>query len=122
MQKYGVSLAPDPASKSATLRYQARGDEQPPAPPKPPMPQHEITRREAPACPVSEPTPAPTPTPAIQPSAMQDHEVWLEESTSAATRLPLVDRFQVGGVAAWRLGHEDPAMWTVIERWRQGAQ
>ena len=118
MQQYGVSLAPDPASKSATLRYQARGDEPPPAPPRLPALNHEITRREAPPCPVSEPTPAPTPTPAVQPSAIQDHEVWLEESSSAAARLPLVDRFQVGGVAAWRLGHEDPATWTVIGRWR----
>jgi spore germination protein YaaH len=120
MQRYGVALAPDPASKSATLRYQAPGDEPPPSVTKPTMPQHEITRRDAPSCPVSEPTPAPTPTPAVQPSAMQEHEVWLEESSSAAARLPLVDRYQAGGVAAWRLGHEDPAMWTVLERWRRG--
>jgi spore germination protein YaaH len=51
---------------------------------------------------------------------MQDHEVWLEESTSAAARLPLADRYQTGGVATWRLGHEDPTVWTVVERWRRG--
>jgi spore germination protein len=120
--RYGVSLVTDPTSRSATLTYQARGDEQPPAVQKPSMPQHDITRHEAPPCAVAEPTPAPTPTPRPlpDPSAMQSHEVWLEESSSAAARLPLADKYQTGGVAAWRLGHEDPAMWTVIERWRRG--
>jgi spore germination protein len=121
-QRYGVPLGIDPASRSATLKYQARGDEQPPAVQRPPTPQHEITRREAPPCAVAEPTPQPTPTPrpGPDPSTMQAHEVWLEESASASARLPLAGKYQAGGVAAWRLGHEDPAMWTVIERWRRG--
>jgi spore germination protein YaaH len=120
--RYGASLGIDAASKSATLRYQARGDEQPPAPPKLPALQHEITRREPPPCTVSAPTPAPTATlrPAPDPAAMQEHVVWLEESSSAAARLPLVGTYQTGGVAAWRLGHEDPGMWPVIEQWRRG--
>jgi len=51
---------------------------------------------------------------------MQDHVVWLEASESAAARLPLADRYRTGGMAAWRLGHEDPSTWTVVERWRRG--
>jgi spore germination protein YaaH len=120
-ERYGVPLSIDPASRSATLQYQARGDEQPPTVPRPPAVQHEITRREAPPCAVAEP-PVPTPTPRAtpRPDVMQQHEVWLEESTSLAARLPLAAKYQTGGVAAWRLGHEDPAIWPLVERWRRG--
>ena len=89
---------------------------------RPTAPQHEIAVREPPPCAVADPSPAPTPTPRPTPSpdAIQDHEVWLEESTGAAARLPLVDRYRAGGVATWRLGHEDPVTWAVVERWRRG--
>jgi spore germination protein YaaH len=53
------------------------------------------------------------------PDAIQDHEVWLEGAASAGARLPLADRYQTAGVSTWRLGHEDPTFWTVIERWRR---
>ena len=46
------------------------------------------------------------------------HEVWLEESLSAEARLGLVDRHGAAGVAAWRLGLEDPAVWAAVARWR----
>ena len=51
---------------------------------------------------------------------MQDHEVWLEESASAAARLALADRYGVGGVATWRLGLEDPQVWPLFRQWRSG--
>ena len=54
------------------------------------------------------------------PDAIQDHEVWLEESTNAAARLTLADRYQTGGVATWRRGHKDPPMWTMLGHWRRG--
>jgi hypothetical protein len=81
-----------------------------------------MTHRRPPRCQVEEPPPAatPTPRPSPAPDAIQDHEVWLEASASAAARLSLADRYRIGGVSAWRLGHEDPALWTVIERWRRG--
>jgi hypothetical protein len=78
--------------------------------------------REPPACPVTDPAPSPTPTPRPSPApdALQDHEVWLEESASAAARLGLADRYQVGGVATWVLGMEDPLVWESLARWRSG--
>jgi spore germination protein len=120
-ERYGVELTLDPASQSATLRYQAPAGERPPLPARAPAPQHQITKRTPPACSVTEPTPAPTPTPrpVPPPDAVQQHEVWLEESRSVASRLPLTGQYGAGGIAIWRLGHEDPAFWPVVEQWRQ---
>lgn len=120
--RYGAPIVLDPKARSETLRYRAAGDEPPPIPAVPPAPQHQVTHRTPPSCPIAEPPPAPTatPRPTPAPGAIQEHEVWLEASASAAARLPLADRYGTGGVAAWRLGHEDPAVWAVIERWWRG--
>jgi spore germination protein YaaH len=121
-ERHGVPIATDPETRSATFRYQAAAGQRPPSVSKPPAPQHEITVREPPACPVTDPAPSPTPTPRPSPApdALQDHEVWLEESASAAARLGLADRYQVGGVATWVLGMEDPLVWESLARWRSG--
>jgi spore germination protein YaaH len=58
--------------------------------------------------------------PAPVPSELQDHEIWLEESGSAAARLALAVRYGVGGVATWRLGLEDPEVWPLFRQWRSG--
>jgi spore germination protein YaaH len=123
-ERYQVPITLDPDTQSATFRYQApAGDPPPAALPVPPL-QHEISVREAPPCPVVRPPPAPTatPRPAPPPDAIQDHEVWLEESASAAARLGLVDRYQAGGVATWRLGLEDPAVWDVFQQLQGGPE
>lgn len=44
----------------------------------------------------------------------QTHEVWFEDSVSVDARLALVQRYGLAGVAAWRLGHEDPKVWPAI--------
>ena len=121
-ERYGVPIGIDPSSQSATFRYRATAGDAPPTPLRPPVPLHEIVTRQAPPCPVPTPPPAPTPTPrpSAPPDAIQDHVVWLEESASAAVRLELASRYQTGGVATWRLGHEDPPTWEVVRRWRQG--
>jgi spore germination protein len=43
----------------------------------------------------------------------EQHEVWYEDSESIALRLGLVRQYRLGGVGAWRLGQEDPALWPV---------
>ena len=48
----------------------------------------------------------------------QNHEVWLEEATSAAARLDIATRYAVGGVATWRLGLEEPRVWDLLADWR----
>ena len=119
---YGAPIVLDPTTRSETMRYRASGGELPPRQVGPPAPPHQITRRQPPPCPITDPSPAatPTPRPTPAPDVIQDHEVWLEGSTSVAARVPLADRYQTGGVAAWRLGHEDASLWTVVERWRRG--
>lgn len=42
------------------------------------------------------------------------HEVWFESSHSIKPKLDLVTRYDLGGVAIWRLGYEDDAYWQVI--------
>jgi spore germination protein YaaH len=120
-ERYDAPIVLDATARSETIRYRALGGDAPPRPPAPAVPRHEITERRPAPCPIAEPaTPTPTPRPTPQPDAMQDHEVWLEGSASAAARLPLADRYGTGGVAAWRLGQEDASMWPVLERWRRG--
>ena len=122
-ERYQLPITLDPETQSATFRYRAPAGDALPSRAQLPALQHEITRREPPPCAVAVPGPSPTPTPrpSPPPDAIQDHEVWLEESTGAAARLGLVDRHGAGGVASWRLGLEDPRVWTVLEQWRAGS-
>jgi spore germination protein YaaH len=121
-ERYRIPLGLEPITRSVNFRYQATAADELPAPVEGPPLQHEITTREAPPCRVTEPaaTPTRTPRPTPLPTAVQEHQVWLEESASAAARLELANRYQAGGVAAWRLGFEDPRMWTVLRQWRSG--
>ena len=122
--RYGAPITLAPDSRSATFRYRAPAGEPPPTVTRPPALDHEITKRRPPSCSVADPAPAPTPTPrpAPPPDAIQDHQVWLEEHESAVARLTLADRHGVGGVALWRLGHEETRVWPALEGWRQGAR
>jgi spore germination protein YaaH len=47
--------------------------------------------------------------------AGDDHEVWYENATSFDAKLEVLIDAQLGGFAVWRLGHEDPAIWSAIE-------
>lgn len=119
-KRHGVPMAMTPDSRSATFRYRAPAGERPPDVSRPPRLDHEITVRRPPPCPVTDPDPAPTPTPRPipPPDAIQEHEVWLEEHESAVARLELADRHGVGGVAMWRLGHEEARVWSALRDWR----
>lgn len=43
------------------------------------------------------------------------YQVWLEDQKSIETKLTVMNRYQLGGVAAWKLGLEDEEVWTLIE-------
>lgn len=43
-----------------------------------------------------------------------NHEVWFENGASFEAKLRLVTDHRLAGFATWRLGHEDPEVWTVI--------
>lgn len=42
------------------------------------------------------------------------HHVWFENSYSLRFKLQLVKKYDLQGIAIWRLGLEDPAVWTTI--------
>ena len=42
------------------------------------------------------------------------HKVWYENNRSASVKTDLVRKYGLRGVAVWRLGYEDPALWTVL--------
>ena len=117
----GTSIVTDPASKSGTFTYTAKPSEVVPPPPSLPALQHEITVRTPGQCKVQEPakpTPAPRPTPT--PAPIQEHVVWLEDAASVAGRLQIAVQRGIGGVGAWRLGQEDPAVWPLLADYRSG--
>ncbi len=44
----------------------------------------------------------------------QQHTVWYEDAESIAAKLPIVDRHSLGGAVFWRLGGEDPSVWSLV--------
>ena len=46
----------------------------------------------------------------------QRHEVWFEDRRSVAAKIDLANRRGVAGVAGWRLGQEDPEVWSLFRR------
>ncbi|MGI5837909.1 MAG: glycosyl hydrolase family 18 protein, partial [Chloroflexota bacterium] len=46
------------------------------------------------------------------------HDAWLENRDSLLPKLELVNRYNIAGVAGWRLGHEDPEVWQSINSLR----
>ncbi|MBI2910908.1 MAG: hypothetical protein HYY05_02110, partial [Chloroflexi bacterium] len=49
-------------------------------------------------------------------SGGQRHEVWFEDRRSAAAKVDLAMRRGLAGVAGWRLGQEDPEVWSLFRR------
>lgn len=45
--------------------------------------------------------------------------VWLEDSRSLSEKISLAVRYHLAGIAAWRLGQEDPGVWKVLEEYRK---
>ena len=43
------------------------------------------------------------------------YQVWLEDDSSIEVKLSIMDKYQLAGVASWRLGFEKPEIWDVIE-------
>ena len=42
------------------------------------------------------------------------HYVWFENARSLSVKLDLVNKYDIGGIAIWRLGREDPGSWNII--------
>ncbi|MCL6560096.1 MAG: peptidoglycan-binding protein [Firmicutes bacterium] len=43
------------------------------------------------------------------------HEVWFENKYSLALKLDLVNSYNIGGIAVWRLGFEDYTFWETVK-------
>ena len=123
-ERFQAETLLDPEQRSLTFAYTASAGE--PLPPEPPLTRvaHRVTVRPGAGCELEPPPPPPVPTrpPAPPAGTPQVHEVWLEESASAAARLGVADTHRVRGVATWRLGLEDPQVWPVLDEWRQADQ
>jgi len=46
------------------------------------------------------------------------HQVWFEDTASVQTKLELVKKYQLSGVALWRLGIIPPDIWDMISRYK----
>ncbi len=53
-------------------------------------------------------------------SGSQVRRIWYEDSDSLAYKLRLVDQYGLRGIALWRLGYEDPQIWSVLAREEKG--
>lgn len=42
------------------------------------------------------------------------YQIWLEDLDSIQVKLNVMNNYDLGGVAVWRLGYEDPAVWDII--------
>jgi spore germination protein len=114
---YAQPIDFDPVTRSATFSYDnLAGDPPPTLAADTPVTDHAITVR-APTAPCDTPSPATSPRPTPTETAdgtPQSHEVWIEDSASAAARTRLADAYGVRGVATWRLGLEDPRIWSIF--------
>lgn len=45
------------------------------------------------------------------------YQVWLEDEDSIRVKLNIMDKYGIGGVAAWKLGFEVDSIWDVIEEY-----
>lgn len=43
------------------------------------------------------------------------HNVWFENSESLKYKLDLVNKYDIAGIAVWKLGEEDPGYWKIIK-------
>ena len=46
-----------------------------------------------------------------------DHKVWMEDAESVKVKLNVMETYEIGGVAEWRLGYETSDIWDVIEEY-----
>lgn len=52
-------------------------------------------------------------------AAGEEHQVWFENQDSLLAKLLLAYKYHLGGVALWRLGEEDPAVWATLQKTTQ---
>jgi len=48
------------------------------------------------------------------------HTVWYNDAQAVASRLPLIAKYNIAGVAFWSLGAEDPGIWQALRSYTYG--
>jgi peptidoglycan/xylan/chitin deacetylase (PgdA/CDA1 family)/spore germination protein YaaH/GT2 family glycosyltransferase len=48
----------------------------------------------------------------------EHHQIWMLDAASSWNQLQALSRFGIGSVAFWRLGSEDPGLWTDLQAFR----
>jgi spore germination protein YaaH len=123
---YQATIGFDPVARAATFQYRV-GPGDPPPPTGPPLPplQHDVRISKPPACAVARPSPRPSavghPTARPTPTRVGQHVVWLADAATLQAELTIATRYATAGLAAWRLGQEDPAVWPVLQAWHASA-
>lgn len=46
----------------------------------------------------------------------KDHEVWFENDKSISAKLDVITKYNPAGIALWRLGQEQPEVWSLIDK------
>ncbi|ASS75333.1 hypothetical protein CIG75_10250 [Tumebacillus algifaecis] len=61
-----------------------------------------------------------TPTCRYTDSSGAEHQIWFENTSSMSQKIKLIDRLGLAGITMWRLGVEDPGLWTLLRsRWNE---
>lgn len=47
------------------------------------------------------------------------YKIWLEDAQSIEAKMQLIQQYDLAGVAEWKLGLEDPSVWSVINQYLQ---
>ena len=42
------------------------------------------------------------------------YQIWMEDKDSIEAKLAVMRKYNIGGVAAWKLGYETPDIWDMI--------
>ena len=46
----------------------------------------------------------------------KDHEIWFENDRSVGAKLDIVAKYKPAGIAIWRLGQEQPEIWSLVDQ------
>lgn len=49
-----------------------------------------------------------------------NREIWFENARSAQEKIRLINKYDLAGLGAWRLGQEDLSLWNDISQWLKG--
>ena len=52
----------------------------------------------------------------------KDHVVWYLDALTVNQQLPTLESLGIKNISVWRMGSEDPKIWSIIERFARGTK